>query len=193
MDKVANDDFSSQLRSLRLILGKNFRPISTKTLASLSGIALVSIRAVEAGRRRLSELDRWTIQLQLGTTWNVESGQWVSARDQMPYTREKYESHIDRFMHSSEPEQLRANYHKTVDEYLDRLEPTKRRFILAKLYRSFAQIAQQERSSSVAQVEKEIIPLLNSFQIPAPAFDKSLTKQRLLRSLKQKKAPPSRP
>ena len=193
MDKIANEDFSSQLRSLRLILGRNFRPISTKTLASLTGIALVSIRAVEAGRRRLNEDDSFNIELLLGATWNAASGQWVAARDQTPYTREKYEFHISQLVRGPELEYLRAEYHKTVDQYLDRLGPAKLHFGLSKLLSSLRQIFKQERSSRAAQAEKGITLLLNRFQNSAVAFDKSLTKRRLLRSLKQKKASPSRP
>jgi hypothetical protein len=192
VDKVSADDFSGQLRSLRLILGKNFRPISTTRLASLSGIALVSIRAVEAGRRRLNEIDRWTISLHLGADWDAESGQWISARDQTPYTREKYESHNSQLMGNPELEpQFRAEYFKMAGQYLDRLEPAKRLFGVSKLYCYLAQILKEEKSSQAARMEKGLSRLLG--KNPAAAFDKSLPKQRLLEALKQKKQRPSRP
>jgi hypothetical protein len=69
VDEIKNDDYASQLRALRFLLGTNFRPISTAALASLTGIDLVAIRGVEAGRRILNDDDRDAIDLLLGTRW----------------------------------------------------------------------------------------------------------------------------
>ena len=201
MDKIANDDFSSQLRSLRQILGKNFRPISTKALASLSGIAVVSIRAVESGRRQLDALDRFIIELNVGTRWNPENGQWIdvrksSAGEQTLFTREKYDSHIGQLRRGPELERLREEYHTLVDQYLNRLESAELQFGLSKLYYALAQIQKSAGGSLVIQVEKGTNRLLvkhgDRLQNSAAAFDKSVTKRRLLRSLQQKKEPTSR-
>ena len=174
MDKIASDDFSSQLRSLRLLLGKNFRPVSTKTLASLTGIALVSIRAVEAGRRRLNEDDRWTIALLLGADWDPKSGQWIAFRDQMPYTREKYELHKSLLLRGPDLEGLRADYHKMIDEYLDGLGPAKLHFGLSRLYSALRQILKPEGSSPAVQTEKGT-SLLN--RLEPRLFDRSLNRR----------------
>lgn len=140
-DAISNDDFSNQLRCLRLILGKNFRPISTERLASLSGIAPVSIRATEAGRRRLNEDDRLSIELLLGAIWNPKSRQWVAARDHTPYTRQKYESHFIQLLQAPNLKQQRAECHKMVDRYLDALEPAKLPFGLSKVQRSLKMLS----------------------------------------------------
>jgi hypothetical protein len=76
---------------LRLILGKNFRAISTEMLASIAGIPLVSIRAVEANRRKLNELDLSLTELLLGTRWDPETRQWISVHSRMSYTRADYQ------------------------------------------------------------------------------------------------------
>lgn len=141
--RIAPDDYSAQLRSLRLILGQRFRPISTKGLAELIGIPLVSIRAVEAGRRKLNDVDRLNIGLLLGATWDGKSGEWIALSDRMPFTREKYERHQSYVMSAPEAEQLRAEYHRLIDLFLDRLELQKRHLAVTKLSLGLQRLAQE--------------------------------------------------
>jgi hypothetical protein len=91
-NEIANDDFSSQLRSLRLLLGKNYRPISTTTLASVTGVHATAIQAVEAGRRQLNDKDRENIADFAGARWNESTHQWTFVGNpELPYTRSIYE------------------------------------------------------------------------------------------------------
>jgi hypothetical protein len=95
VEKIENDDFSSQLRSLRLLLGKNFRPISTEGLAELTRIPLVAIRAVEAGRRVLNDDDRDAIDVSLGARWDPETHQWICAENpHFQFSRIHYMSYL---------------------------------------------------------------------------------------------------
>src|ERR1700740_3127611 len=90
-NEIANDDFSSQLRSLRLLLGKNYKPISTTTLASISGVHATAIQAIEAGRRQLNDKDRENITQFTGARWNESTHQWAFAGNpELPYTRSVY-------------------------------------------------------------------------------------------------------
>jgi hypothetical protein len=95
IEKIENDDFSSQLRSLRLLLGKNFRPISTEGLAELTSIPLLAIRAVEAGRRVLNDDDRDAIDVSLGARWDPETHQWICAQNpHFQFSRIHYMSYL---------------------------------------------------------------------------------------------------
>jgi hypothetical protein len=96
VDEIENDDYASQLRSLRLLLGKNFRPISTDALAELTNIPVVSIRGIEAGRRQLNDDDRLALDIHLGAYWDLKSRQWLCVWQEqkgvpLPFTRQKYE------------------------------------------------------------------------------------------------------
>jgi hypothetical protein len=79
MTRLANNDYSGQLRWLRLILGKNYRQISAETLAAMVHLKPVVIRGIEAGRRQLNNDDRAHLLVYLGTRWDTETHQWVCA------------------------------------------------------------------------------------------------------------------
>jgi hypothetical protein len=96
MDTIENDDFSSQLRSLRLILGENFRPISTAAFARLTRIPLLAVRGIEAGRREVNDDDRDAIDLLLGACWSSELHQWVCTEDSTRFfSRMEYLYYVD--------------------------------------------------------------------------------------------------
>jgi hypothetical protein len=93
MDRLANDDYSGQLRSLRLILGKNYRQISTATLAAMVHLDPVIIRGIESGRRLLNDADRAHIEVYLGARWDAKTRQWIcawSGLKPIPYDRLEY-------------------------------------------------------------------------------------------------------
>jgi hypothetical protein len=86
-DPIKNDDYSSQLRQLRFILGKKFRQMSVKVLAESARIPGVALMGVEANRRVLNDVDRENLEVFLGACWNAESHSWVCSRDhETPYT-----------------------------------------------------------------------------------------------------------
>jgi len=96
VDPIQNDDYSGQLRYLRLLMGKNFRPISTAALAALTEIPHVAIRGVEAGRRELNDQDRFLIRTRIGGYWDPQSRQWLAIWQEkkgvpLPFSRQTYE------------------------------------------------------------------------------------------------------
>jgi hypothetical protein len=66
----------SQLRGLRLLMGKDNKPISGRAFAAEVGIAAGTLRAVEAGARSLSKKDLDRIKNQLGAVWNPNKKFW---------------------------------------------------------------------------------------------------------------------
>lgn len=147
-------DPAIQLRALRWVLGRDFKAITSEQLADLINIPPVAIRAIENRRRKFNDDDRLNIEMLLGATWDEESNQWVAIADRMPYTREKYEFHQSHGARGPDPEQARAEYHRMVDLYLDRLVPeehllvpAKLNLALTKLYRELRRIAAQDNIS----------------------------------------------
>lgn len=89
-------------RLLRLLLGQNFKPISTELLAALIKMKPVSVRGIEANRRELNADDRTKIAIYAGAEWDTETHQWVCAGSgkgkKIPFDRlehEVYTSRID--------------------------------------------------------------------------------------------------
>ena len=96
MERLENNDYAGQIRSLRLHLGRNFKPISTEALAALVRIKVVSVRGIEAGRRELNDDDRVKIAIYAGAKWDKETRQWVCADAQrkIPFDRLTHECYI---------------------------------------------------------------------------------------------------
>ena len=83
----------SQLRGLRLLMGKDNKPISGRTFAAEVGIAAGTLRAVEAGSRSLSKEDLDRIKNQLGAVWNPDKKFWGRLTDSsIPWTKAFYEA-----------------------------------------------------------------------------------------------------
>ncbi len=164
MDGIENDDYSSQLRSLRLILGNNFRPISTAKLASISHIPAVSVRGVEAGRRQLNNEDYRNIEIFLGAHW--EFHRWVSTRDfEIPYTREEYETYQSQLLTREFSRAYQADFLQALDLVLAQLEPKEANTALLKLFHELRQIAAQNNLALAQVMWKPRKPL--TFHLPA--------------------------
>jgi hypothetical protein len=100
VDPIQNDDYSGQLRYLRLLLGRNFRPISTAALAALTEIPHVAVRGVEAGRRELNDQDRFLIRTRIGGYWDPQLRQWLAIWQEkkgvpLPFSRQTYERYSE--------------------------------------------------------------------------------------------------
>jgi hypothetical protein len=143
--QLDKSDPANQLRALRWALGQNFKPMPADELADLINIPPVAIRAVESRRRKLSEDDRLNIEMLLGAVWNAERKEWLTIWDDMPYTREKFEMRQAFGARGPDVDDVRAEYHRTVDLYLDRLEPPEMYLALTKLYRELRRIADQDK------------------------------------------------
>jgi hypothetical protein len=177
VDTIENDNYSSQLRSLRLLLGRNFRPISTAALASLAGIPPVSIHGIEAGRRKLNDEDRENIEIHLGARWNTQSHQWVYALDpETPYSRMEYETYSSQLITShilSRENQDR--FSEALDYLLTNLEGKEAALALFKLHRELLRIADQNNVAPEAlEAIQRFQPVLTSKRINLPARDKAL-------------------
>ena len=96
VEKLENDDYAGQIRSLRLLLGRNFKPISTEALAALVRIKVASVRGIEAGRRELNDDDRTKIAIYAGAKWDKETRQWVcvDSERKIPFNRLAHLSYI---------------------------------------------------------------------------------------------------
>jgi hypothetical protein len=150
VDKPENIDPSVQMRALRFILGRNYKPLSSDELAGLIHIPPIAVRAVESRRRKFSADDRQNIEILAGAIWDEKSNQWVTTWDHTPYTREKYDFYIGDKLRDQDrnpnPERaaLRAQYHRMVDLYLEGLEVAIADLALTKLYRELRRIAEKD-------------------------------------------------
>jgi len=83
----------SQLRGLRMLMGKDNKPISGRAFAAEVGIAAGTLRAVEAGARSLSKKDLDRIKNQLGAVWNPDKKFWGRLTDpSISWTKAFYEA-----------------------------------------------------------------------------------------------------
>jgi hypothetical protein len=86
------ENFAAQLRGLRLLLGKDNKPISGEVFAQLTGIAIGTLRSIENGLRKLNEQDLRKIERRLCAKWSRRKGRWVDARDErIAYSRAVYD------------------------------------------------------------------------------------------------------
>jgi transcriptional regulator with XRE-family HTH domain len=101
------EHFAAQLRGLRLLLGRDNKPISGEALAELSGIALGTVRAIENGLRKLNAEDSRKLAHRLCARWSPKRKRWVDARDgKINYSRALYERY-SQVIYSETPPALR--------------------------------------------------------------------------------------
>jgi hypothetical protein len=103
---VANlkENFAAQLRGLRLVLGKDNKPISGEALSEITGIALGTVRAIENGLRKLNAEDSQKLAQRLCAKWSPKRKRWVDARDEkVAYSRALYERYTQAIYSETSP------------------------------------------------------------------------------------------
>jgi transcriptional regulator with XRE-family HTH domain len=86
---------AAQLRQLRLILGKDFKPLDGEEFARLAGMAPGTLRATEAGLRKLNQRDTDRIRHRIGAVWNDKKETWVLRDDDdILFSREVYDKYV---------------------------------------------------------------------------------------------------
>jgi len=163
VDVVEDDDYSSQLRSLRLILGKNFKPISTATLAARAHLELVGVRGVEAGRRQLNFVDMAKIDFYLGALWNPNSHQWVCSWNlDVPFDRLEHEGYISR-LESDLAQSNQVPFLEALECLLAALSPKEANVTMFKLHRELLEIAKQNSvAPDIIEEIERCRPILDS-------------------------------
>src|SRR5258708_18311944 len=107
--RETKENFAAQLRSLRLALGRDYKPISGEAFDQMSGIPLGTLRSIENGLRKLSEEDVCKIEHRLCAKWNARKGRWVDARDERRlYSREVYEEYREKIFSDPDSRELDA-------------------------------------------------------------------------------------
>jgi len=80
-------NYAARLRALRYILGKDNKPLSGEEFAPMVGMKSGTLRAIEAGLRKLSSEDEGLIAERLGATWDEEKDGWYCViAPHTPYT-----------------------------------------------------------------------------------------------------------
>jgi hypothetical protein len=147
VETLENEDFAGQLRLLRLLLGRNFKPISTEALAGLSRIPVVSVRGIEAGRRVLNERDRRMIALYMGARWDDDTRQWVRAdflKAAVPFDRTAHEEYLAKIDSGRElVPKNHEEFEKALEFLLSRLSAKEANFLLLNLHQSLLTIAHE--------------------------------------------------
>jgi hypothetical protein len=181
VDEIQNDDYASQLRSLRFILGKNFRPISTAALAGITDVAQMAIRGVEAGRRVLNAEDRLAIDIHLGAVWDPESHQWVCVWEEepgvrLPFTRQRYEFYCQQLIASrtlAVPNIRRLA--EALNLLLYNLDEKKGALALLTVHRVILTLAEQNKvNADLIESLQKLDPVLKWKIIKQPGRDKAL-------------------
>jgi hypothetical protein len=181
VDPIQNDDYSAQLRYLRLLMGKNFRPISTAALAALTEIPHVAVRGVEAGRRELNDQDRFLIRTRLGGHWDTELRQWLAIWQEkkgvpLPFSRQTYERYSEGLISSLS---LAApNIQRIADALkllLGNLQPKDVAMVLLTVHQSILNFAQEKNvDPDLIKRLEDLQPHLKCMIIKQPARDKAL-------------------
>jgi len=181
VDPIQNDDYSGQLRYLRLLLGKNFRPISTAALAALTEISHVAIRGVEAGRRELNDQDRLLIRTRLGGYWDTQLRQWLAVWQEkkgvpLPFSRQTYERYSEGLISSFS---LAGPNIKRITEELKalsgNLQPKDIAMALLTIHHFILNFAQQKKvSPDIIKRLEDLHPDLKFMIIKQPGRDKAL-------------------
>ena len=109
MKPEAKENFGAALRGLRLLLGKENKPISGERFSELSGILPGTLHSVETNRRKLAQADVQRIENRLGAKWNSKKGRWVCRWDEsIPYSREAYERYGNHIVSDEQNRELAA-------------------------------------------------------------------------------------
>ena len=181
VDPIQNDDYSGQLRYLRLLLGKNFRPISTAALAALTEISHVAVRGVEAGRRELNDHDRLLIHTRLGAYWDTQLCQWLAVWQEkkgvpLPFSRHTYERYSEGLISSFS---LAGPNIKRIAEELrvlsGNLQPKDIAMALLTVHHCILNFAQQKKvDPDIIKRLEDLHPDLKFMIIKQPGRDKAL-------------------
>jgi hypothetical protein len=181
VDPIQNDDYSGQLRYLRLLLGKNYRPISTAALAALTEISHVAIRGVEAGRRELNDQDRLLIHTRLGARWDTQSRQWLAVWQEkkggpLPFSRHTYERYSEGLISSFS---LAAKNIGRIADQLKvlsgNLQPKDVAMALLTVHHFILDLAQQKKvDPDIIKRLEDLRPDLKCMIIKQPGRDKAL-------------------
>jgi len=142
-DQPEKIDPSVQMRALRFILGRDYKPLSSEELAGLIYIPPVAIRAIESRRRKFSQMDRIHISTLLGATWDDQQGVWVDVRDGELYTKEFFilwQSSLNETKHP-QLEALQQEYLHAVELFWEKLPPSLNYLVVVQLYGALKEIA----------------------------------------------------
>jgi hypothetical protein len=180
VDPIQNDDYSGQLRYLRLLLGKNFRPISTAALAALTEIPHVAVRGVEAGRRELNDQDRFLIRTRLGGYWNPRLHQWLAIWHEkkgapLPFSRQTYERYSELISSFSLAAPNIGRIADALKLLLGNLQPKDVAMALLTVHQSILDFAQKKNVGlDLIKRLEDLRPELKFMTIKQPARDKAL-------------------
>jgi hypothetical protein len=79
--------YAARLRALRYILGKDNKPLSGEEFAPMAGMKSGTLRAIEAGLRKLNVQDEERIAERLGAMWDEQKNGWYCViAPHTPYT-----------------------------------------------------------------------------------------------------------
>ena len=180
VDPIQNDDYSGQLRYLRLLMGKNFKPISTAALARLTEISHVAVRGVEAGRRELNDQDKFLIRTRIGAYWDPQLRQWLAIwREKkgvpLPFSLQTYERYSELISSFS----LAAPNIKRIAEalrvLLGNLQPKDVAMALLTVHQSILNFAQEKNMDpDLIKRLEDLHPDLKFMIIKQPGRDKAL-------------------
>jgi hypothetical protein len=181
VDPIQNDDYSGQLRYLRLLLGKNFRPISTAALAALTEISHVAVRGVEAGRRELNDQDRFLIRTRLGSYWDTELRQWFAIWQEkegmpLPFSRQTYERYSEGLISSLSLAAPNINrIREALKLLLGNLQPKDVAMALLTVHQSILNFAKEKNvDPDLIKRLDDLHPDLKCMIIKQPGRDKAL-------------------
>jgi hypothetical protein len=142
---AASENFPAQLRGLRLILGRNNKPVSGRTFAQQARIRPGTLRAIESGRRPLNDDDRLQIAHWIGAEWSRGLKRWVYTFDhKLPFSRELFElysTHQFNHPHARDVEAHMALL--ALLNLLQELPGESYRSILFKIHAFLAELAEQ--------------------------------------------------
>ena len=137
------------LRLLRLILGQDGLPMHQELFAARIGVPVATVRAIEAGRRKMTKENCGDqILLTLGAAWNPQEEKWHVLN---PYSKWLYEKKHERLVPELDPEDPYLDdwsLHHLVERLLDLFRATnrqQRRGLLLYLNAHFAEIAKQSK------------------------------------------------